>query len=134
MRSRVAQIDEGRKFHVPLDTAAVSAVKTFVGRGDVLRDLLHYLRPAGPKSQIVAVIHVLEGMGKTQLTIRFAKFHKDEFTAVFWLNGKDHEMLLRSLSSILRRLPGHENRRKERRTTQAECYTGFAVAGDTGES
>ncbi|OXV05569.1 hypothetical protein Egran_06663 [Elaphomyces granulatus] len=45
-------------------------------------------------------------MGKTQLAIRFARDHKDDFTAIFWLNGKDRGTLLQSLSSVLSRLPG----------------------------
>jgi hypothetical protein len=46
-------------------------------------------------------------MGKTQLAIRFARDHKDDFTAIFWLSGKSQDTLLQSLSSVLPRLPGH---------------------------
>jgi hypothetical protein len=45
-------------------------------------------------------------MGKTQLAIRFAREHKDDFTAIFWLSGKSRDTLLHALSSILPRLPG----------------------------
>jgi hypothetical protein len=45
-------------------------------------------------------------MGKTQLAIRFARDHKNDFTAIFWLSGKDRGSLLRSLSLVLPRLPG----------------------------
>ncbi|KAF7174280.1 hypothetical protein CNMCM6106_008500 [Aspergillus hiratsukae] len=45
-------------------------------------------------------------MGKTQLAVRFARDHKNDFTAVFWLSGKDRGTLLQSLSSALPRLPG----------------------------
>jgi hypothetical protein len=48
-------------------------------------------------------------MGKTQLAIRFARDHKDDFTAIFWLSGKDRGTLLQSLSSILPRLPGQSH-------------------------
>ena len=44
-------------------------------------------------------------MGKAQLAIRFARDHKYDFTAVFWLNGKSRETLLQTLSSVLPRLP-----------------------------
>jgi hypothetical protein len=46
------------------------------------------------------------GIGKTQLAIRFARDHKDDFTAIFWLSGKDRSTLLQSLSSFFPRLPG----------------------------
>ncbi|KAJ5117581.1 hypothetical protein N7448_011213 [Penicillium atrosanguineum] len=48
----------------------------------------------------------LGGMGKTQLAIRFARDHKDDFTAIFWLSGKDRATLVQCLSSILPRIPG----------------------------
>jgi hypothetical protein len=44
------------------------------------------------------------GIGKTQLAIRFARDHKDHFTAILWLNGRSRDTLLQSLSSI--QLPG----------------------------
>jgi hypothetical protein len=48
-------------------------------------------------------------MGKTQLAIRFAQDHKDDFTAIFWLSSKDRGTLLQSLSSILPQLPGQSH-------------------------
>lgn len=45
-------------------------------------------------------------MGKTQLAIRFARDHNDNFTAIFWLSGKDRDALLRSLSFALNRVLG----------------------------
>jgi hypothetical protein len=45
-------------------------------------------------------------MGKTQLAVRFARDHGNDFTAVFWLIAKDRGTLLQSLSSVLPRLPG----------------------------
>jgi hypothetical protein len=56
----------------------------------------------------VFVVHGLGGIGKTQLAIEFARKHQDSFTAVFWLNGKNREMLVRSLASIAKRLPHAE--------------------------
>jgi hypothetical protein len=48
-------------------------------------------------------------MGKTQLAIRFARDHADDFNAIFWLSGKDRGTLLQSLSLILPRLPGQSH-------------------------
>ncbi|OQD61046.1 hypothetical protein PENPOL_c019G04134, partial [Penicillium polonicum] len=101
----VHRIDVPR-FDVPLDLTAVPVITSFVGRQDELDQLWQYLRPTNPQSRKVAVIHGLGGMGKTQLAIRFARDHKDDFTAIFWLSGKDRGTLLQSLSSILPRLPG----------------------------
>lgn len=81
-------------------------IENFLGRQEELENLWHYLQPANAQSQKVAILHGLGGMGKTQLAIRFTRDHRNDFTAVFWLNGKDRGTLLQSLSSVLPRLPG----------------------------
>ncbi|GFF61692.1 putative Pfs, NB-ARC and TPR domain protein (JCVI) [Aspergillus udagawae] len=94
------------RFAVPLDLTAVPVTGNFVGRQDELDKLWQYLQPKSSRSRKVAILHGLGGIGKTQLALRFARDHKDDFTAIFWLSGKDRGTLLRSLSSILPRLPG----------------------------
>ncbi|KAJ5588734.1 hypothetical protein N7537_011412 [Penicillium hordei] len=56
----------------------------------------------------VAILLRLGGIGKTQLAIRFARDRKNDFTAIFWLSGKDRDTLLQSLSFALNRLPGQD--------------------------
>ncbi|KAJ6016957.1 hypothetical protein N7451_000336 [Penicillium sp. IBT 35674x] len=65
-----------------------------------------YLNPKDSRSRKVAILHGLGGIGKTQLAVCFARKHKHDFTAIFWLSGKDRATLLQSLSSVLPRLPG----------------------------
>lgn len=84
-------------------------IANFVGRQGELDQLWQYLQPTDSRSRKVAIIHGLGGMGKTQLAIRFARDHKDDFTAIFWLSGKDRGTVLQSLSSILPRLPGQSH-------------------------
>ncbi|KAJ5335793.1 uncharacterized protein N7506_005729 [Penicillium brevicompactum] len=91
---------------IPLDLTAVPVIGNFVGRQDELDNLWQFLQPTDSPSRKVAILHGLGGMGKTQLAIRFARNHKDQFTAIFWLSGKDRDALLQSLSSALNRLPG----------------------------
>ncbi len=93
-------------FKVPLDLSAIPLIENFIGRQDELGRLWQYLRPTNSPSRRVAIVHGLGGMGKTQLATRFARDHKHDFTAIFWLNGKDRGTLMQSLSSILPRLPG----------------------------
>jgi hypothetical protein len=93
------------RFHVPLDLTGVPAIETFLGRLEELESLWHHLEPRNLESRKVAILHGLGGIGKTQLAIRFARDHKDDFTSIFWLNGKSQETLLQSLSSVLLRLP-----------------------------
>ncbi|KAF3385173.1 Nephrocystin-3 [Penicillium rolfsii] len=94
------------RFDVPLDLTAVPVIENFLGRQDELDQLWQYLRPRNPQSRKVAILHGLGGIGKTQLAIHFARSYKNDFTAIFWLSGKDRGTLLQSLSSILPRLPG----------------------------
>ncbi|CAG8186720.1 unnamed protein product [Penicillium nalgiovense] len=98
--------DSVHHFNVPLDLTAVPVIENFVGRQDELGNLWQYLQPKNPPSRKVAILHGLGGMGKTQLAIRFARDHKDNFTAIFWLSGKDRDALLQSLSLSLNRVPG----------------------------
>ncbi|KAJ5313205.1 uncharacterized protein N7443_000089 [Penicillium atrosanguineum] len=98
--------DSVHHFNVPLDLTTVPVIENFVGRQDELDSLWQYLRPTSSPSRKVAILHGLGGMGKTQLAIRFARDHKDDFTAIFWLSGKDRDALLRSFSFALNRVPG----------------------------
>lgn len=82
-------------------------IANFVGRQDELDNLWQFLQSTDSLSRKIAILHGLGGIGKTQLAIRFARDHKDDFTAIFWLSGKDRDTLLQSLSSALNRLPGY---------------------------
>lgn len=94
------------RFDVALDLTAVPMVENFLGRQDELDQLWQYLRPTDSQSRKVAILHGLGGIGKSQLATRFARDHQHNFTAIFWLSGKNRGTLLQSLSSIIPRLPG----------------------------
>jgi hypothetical protein len=47
----------------------------------------------------VFVVHGLGGMGKTQLCVEYARQHKEDFTAVFWLDGSSKDALRQSLAA-----------------------------------
>lgn len=55
-------------------------------------------------SRRVVVLHGLGGMGKTQLAIAYAKRHKDNYSAVFWLNIKDENSLRQSFARIAKQI------------------------------
>ncbi|KAJ5955971.1 hypothetical protein N7501_010250 [Penicillium viridicatum] len=98
--------DSVHRFNIPLDLTAVPVIEEFIGRQNELDSLWQYLQSTNSPSRKVAILHGLGGMGKTQLAIRFARDHKNDFTAIFWLSGKDRDTLLQSLSFALNRLPG----------------------------
>ncbi|KAK4911280.1 hypothetical protein LTR66_017373, partial [Elasticomyces elasticus] len=95
-----------RRFNIPLDLNAVPLISNFVGPQGELDNLWQCLQPEVSPSRKVAVLYGLGGMGKTQLAVRFARDHKNDFTGIFWLSGKDRESLVQSLSIAFSRLPG----------------------------
>ncbi|KAJ5899180.1 hypothetical protein N7495_003924 [Penicillium taxi] len=84
--------DSVDRFRIPLDLTTVP----------------QYFKPADLRRK-VAILHRLGGIGKTQLAVQFAQEHKHDFTAIFWLSGKDRGTLLQSISSVLPRLPGQSH-------------------------
>lgn len=94
-------------FDVLFDLTGVPVIGNFLGRQDERNRLWQYLKPTTSQSRKVAFLHGLGGIGKTQLAIRFARDHKHDYTAIFWLSGKDRSTLLQSLSNMIPRLPGH---------------------------
>ena len=50
------------------------------------------------------VLRGLGGIGKTQLTIAYAKRHKDNYSAVFWLNIKDEDSLKESFAKAAKQI------------------------------
>ena len=51
------------------------------------------------------VLHGLSGIGKTQLALAFARKHKGNYSAIFWLDGQSQRSLQQSIASIAKRLP-----------------------------
>ena len=94
------------RFSIPLDLSKVPAIDQFVGRTEDLQSLWKILQPSVSSMRKVVILHGLGGIGKTQLAIQFARLHQNEFSAIFWLNGKTKEALLFSLADLLNKLPG----------------------------
>src|SRR5258707_2080462 len=60
------------------------------------------LKGGAPRRTVV--LHGLGGIGKTQLTVAYAKQYKDNYSAIFWLNGKDEDSLKQSFARVARRI------------------------------
>ena len=59
---------------------------------------------SGDGSRQTVVLHGLGGIGKTQLSVAYAKRHKDSFSAIFWLNIKDEDSLKQSFAKAARQI------------------------------
>ena len=74
----------------------------FVARQDELSEIHKILN--GDDSRRTAVLHGLGGIGKTQLAVAYAKFHKADYSAIFWLNSKNEDSLRQSFARAARRI------------------------------
>jgi AAA ATPase domain len=80
----------------------VSEVEQFVAREEELAEIHRTFRGDGIRRTVV--LRGLGGIGKTQLTIAYAKRHKDNYSAVFWLNIKDEDSLKQSFAKVAKQI------------------------------
>lgn len=83
----------------------------FIGREDELAQLQEWLSPSKERQNVVA-ISGLGGMGKTQLSLHFARQHYQRYSAVIWLNASNEVTLKAAYVSLAQRIRRH-NRQHE---------------------
>lgn len=71
-------------------------------REEELAEIHRTLRGDGSRSTVV--LHGLGGIGKTQLTIVYIKRHKNDYSAIFWLNIKVEASLKQSFVRVARQI------------------------------
>jgi hypothetical protein len=83
-----------KSFGTCLGRAPLIAPNAFKGRTDELRKLRDWLIPAThAHHQSIASAVGMGGIGKTQLSLAFARDCVDQFTSIFWVNGDaTHEL------------------------------------------
>jgi hypothetical protein len=59
---------------------------------------------ADGKRRKVFVVYGLGGMGKTQLCVEYVRRHKNNFSAIFWLDGSSKDALRQSLADAAARV------------------------------
>jgi NB-ARC domain-containing protein len=90
-------------YSVAFSLSNVSEIEDFVAREEELAEIHRTLRGDSCNRRIV-VLHGLGGIGKTQLAVAYAKRHKDNFSAIFWLNIKDEDSLKQSFAKVARQI------------------------------
>jgi hypothetical protein len=73
-----------------------------VAREEELAEIHMSLR--GDGSRRTVVLHGLGGIGKTQITIAYAKRYRDNYSTVFWLNIKDEDSLKQSFAKAAKQI------------------------------
>ena len=89
-------------FSVAFNLFNVPEMEHFVGREEEITEMRKTL--SGDGSRRTVVLHGLGGIGKTQLTVAYAKRHKDNYSAIFWLNIKDEDSLKQSFAKVARQI------------------------------
>jgi hypothetical protein len=83
---------------VAFNQSDVPEIEHFVEREEEIAEMRKTL--SGDGSRCTVVLHGLGGIGKTQLTVAYAKQHKDNYSAIFWLNIKDEDSLKQSFAKV----------------------------------
>ncbi|KAI9784312.1 MAG: hypothetical protein M1839_002373 [Geoglossum umbratile] len=105
LREAIDRKEKGIKyenFSIPFSLSTISEIEHFVAREDELRDIHEALR--GDGSRRTVVLHGLGGIGKTQLATAYAKRHKDNYSAIFWLNIRDEDSLKQSFANVAKQI------------------------------
>src|SRR5467141_568823 len=89
-------------FSVVFSLSNVPETEQFVAREEELAEIQRMLR--GDGSRRIVVLHGLGGIGKTQLTVAYAKRYKDNYSAIFWLNIKDEDSLKQSFAKVAKQI------------------------------
>ena len=82
-------------------------VNRFVARDAEMSRMKQVLLPilTDQMRRKVFVLHGLGGIGKTQLSVAFAREYQGSYSAVFWIDGSTKEKLKRSITDLASRLP-----------------------------
>lgn len=93
--------DKIKSFGLCLGQAPQIHPHAFKGREKELAELQNWLLPAKhPKRQCIVSIVGLGGMGKTQLSLAYARECGDSYSSVFWINAKDEASLKHDTANL----------------------------------
>ncbi|KAL2126192.1 hypothetical protein VTI74DRAFT_1511 [Chaetomium olivicolor] len=89
-------------FGISFSLSEISEVHHFVAREEELAGIHKVLGEGGGRR--IVVVHGLGGMGKTQLAAAYAKRHREDYSAVFWLNARDETSLRQGFARVADRI------------------------------
>ena len=79
------------QFAVGLNLVSFPEATQFVGRKKELSSMYELLH--GHSNRTCIILYSLGRIGKTQLAIEYIRYHKEKYTAIFWLNANDQDSL-----------------------------------------
>ncbi|PQE10720.1 hypothetical protein CJF32_00009819 [Rutstroemia sp. NJR-2017a WRK4] len=105
LREEIDKASKGFKredFSVAFSLPDVFNIERFVAREKELLEIHREL--GGDGSRRIVVLQGLGGIGKTQLSVAYARRYKDSYSAIFWLNIKDENSLKQSFAKVVRQI------------------------------
>jgi len=95
-------------------------VERFVGRDKEMARIAKVLLPSltSQMRRKVFIIHGLGGVGKTQLSVEYARNYHENYSAVLWIDGSTKERVRRSIADLASQLPQHQLSEKSREYLQ----------------
>lgn len=95
-----------RKYDVPFSLEGVPIVGEYVSRDQEMETLEQsLLLETESIRRKIFVLYGLGGIGKTQLSLAFARKHQYKFSAIFCLDGQTRSSLKQNIADIAKRLP-----------------------------
>jgi hypothetical protein len=95
-------------YRVPFGMKGLPVTNHFIRRSAEMSQLEKFFGSdvnVNRKRQKGFVVYGLGGMGRTQVYVEYVRQHKEDFTAVFWLDGSSKDALRQSLANAAARLP-----------------------------
>jgi hypothetical protein len=103
-----ARINRENSFSIDFSLAEVPETVNFVARQQELAEMHAVLHSQGSEDRRrTVVLHGLGGIGKTQLAVAYAKHHKADYSAAFWLDIKDEDAIKQSYVRMANRIRQH---------------------------
>ncbi|PSN60505.1 hypothetical protein BS50DRAFT_593611 [Corynespora cassiicola Philippines] len=102
IRVDAARSNLGQNFSVIFSLSEASETNHFVARQTELATMHEAL--SGGTDRNAVTLHGLGGIGKTQLAIAYIKAHRDNYSAIFWLNIKDEVSVKQSYLRLAKRI------------------------------
>lgn len=67
-----------------------------------MQEMERSLLPTKARGRKIHILHGMGGIGKTQLTIAYARKHQKTYSAIVWVNGDSTDTVLQSLAAFSR--------------------------------
>lgn len=94
-------LETGETTEFPIYQLPAEKTTVFVGREELLETIDQHFKqpPSEPRLRIFSLFG-LGGVGKTELALAYAREHRTEYEAIFWIRGESPKSLQQSFTSI----------------------------------